>query len=361
MVTPVSIAGRLIGPGQPCWIIAEAGVNHNGDPALAAALVDAAAKAGADAVKFQTFQAATLATPTAAKAAYQSANLADDSLSQQAMLKALELSRDAHRPLQTRAAAQGIPFLSTPFAPDDAAFLVGLGVPALKVSSGDLTNLPFLAQLARYGLPLLLSTGMADLAEVAAAVATVRANGNPSLILLHCVSTYPADAADCNLRAMRTLQDTFHVPVGWSDHTIGWDVAVAAVALGACVVEKHLTLDRTMPGPDHAASLEPAELAALVLALRRTEAALGHGEKRPTPSEAAVAAVARKSLHWDQDLAAGASVSQGAVTILRPEAGLAPKWYDRLHGLRLARPVLAGSPVLPADFDPAGLPPELIQ
>ncbi len=356
MVTPVVIGGRRIGPGEPCWIIAEAGVNHNGDAGEAERLVTAAATAGADAVKFQTFQAETLATATAAKAEYQSAALGDDGLSQQAMLKRLELPRVAYLTLQEQAAKAGLTFLSTPFAPDDAAFLAELGLPALKIASGDVTNLPFLAQAARYGHPLLLSTGMATMAEVAEAVATVRANGNPPLILLHCVSNYPAEASDCNLHALRTLQETFGVPVGWSDHTAGWDIAAAAVALGACLIEKHLTMDTTQAGPDHQASLDPPAFAEMVRAVRRVEAARGDGVKRPRPSEAAVAAVARKSLHWAASLPAGAAVPAEAMTILRPETGLRPKWYDQVTGLVLARPVQAGSPVTADDFDPACLP-----
>jgi sialic acid synthase SpsE len=356
MVTPVVIGGRRIGPGEPCWIIAEAGVNHNGDAGEAERLVAAAAAAGADAVKFQTFQAETLATATAAKADYQSAALGDDGLSQQAMLRRLELPRAAYVQLKEQAAKSGLTFLSTPFAPDDAAFLAELGLPALKIASGDVTNLPFLAQIARYGHPLLLSTGMATLAEVAEAVATVRANGNPPLILFHCVSNYPAEAGDCNLLAMRTLQETFGVPVGWSDHTAGWDIAAAAVALGACLIEKHLTMDRSQSGPDHQASLDPPGFAEMVRAVRRVEAALGNGVKQPRPSEAPVAAVARKSLHWASSLPAGAIVAAEALTVLRPETGLRPKWYDRVTGLVLARPVQAGDPLSADDFHAAQRP-----
>lgn len=254
-LTTIEIAGRLVGEGQPCYIIAEAGVNHNGSEDMAFALVDAAVAASADAVKFQTFKAEKLVTRQARKAAYQQVQTGEGD--QFAMLKALELSDAAHRRLAAYCAEMGIEFLSTPFDEESADFLVGLGCRRLKIPSGELTNAPFLRYLAAKGLPLILSTGMADLREVAEAVALIsrtrEENGfaeplAEALTLLHCTSNYPTPLGDVNLRAMRTLADTFHLPVGYSDHTAGDFVAPIARALGAVVFEKHFTLDRALRG-----------------------------------------------------------------------------------------------------------------
>ena len=264
MVIPsITIGERQIGEGAPCFLIAEAGVNHNGDPEQARRLVDAAADAGSDAVKFQTFRSEHLASPQAPKADYQHRST-DAGESQLDMLRRLELPRSAYPVLQARCAERGILFLSSAFDEADADFLAQLGAPAIKIPSGELTNLPFLAHAARRGLPLIVSTGMAALREVEEAVAAIREAGGRGLVLLHCVSRYPAPAAHANLRAMRTLADAFGVPVGFSDHTPGIAVAVAAAALGAHVIEKHLTLDRSLPGPDHSSSLDPREFRALV-------------------------------------------------------------------------------------------------
>lgn len=341
-VSAVKIAAREVGPGHPCFVIAEAGVNHNGHLDLALKLVDAAADAGADAVKFQTFSAERLTTVRAAKAAYQVANTGSRG-SQFEMLKALELSPQAHATLLTRSRERGILFLSSAFDEESSNFLDDLGVAAFKVPSGELTNLPFLRHLARKGRPLVVSTGMATLGETAAAVDAVRAEGCKELVLLHCVSDYPADPADANLRAMASLREAFGAPTGFSDHTAGDVVTLAAVALGACLVEKHFTLDRTMPGPDHRASVEPAELAALVRRIRTVESALGSGVKMPAASESPVARVARKSLVASCFISAGVPLGPEMVALKRPGTGLAPEAIVGLLGKRAVREIPEGA------------------
>lgn len=333
-----------MGPGAPCYVIAEAGVNHNGDMGLARELVDVAAEIGADAVKFQSFSAKRLATATAPKAAYQKRTTGAGE-SQLEMLQRLELSEAGHRELLSHCEGRGVTFLSSPFDEPSADLLSGLGVPALKVPSGELTNLPFLRHAARTGLPLIVSTGMATLAEVEAAVDAVAEGGDPGLVLLHCVSNYPADPADVNLRAMDTLAAAFGVPVGYSDHTEGAAVSLAAVARGACVIEKHFTLDRSLPGPDHQASLEPDELAALVREIRTVERALGDGRKKPTAAEADTARVARKSLVAARDLAAGAVLASADLAVSRPGTGLAPAMREAVVGRTLRSALEAGDVV----------------
>jgi len=254
----IQIAGRTIGPNAPVFVIAEAGVNHNGDLDLARRLIDAAVEAGADAVKFQTFEADRVASAVAPKAAYQLATT-DRDQSQRDLLRTLELSPSHHRELQTYAERRGLIFLSTPFDLPSVALLTGLGVPAMKVPSGEITNRLLLDAIAATGLPVLLSTGMAYLDEVQEAIAVLHHGGISELVLLHCVTDYPADPADSNLAALQTLARAFGTPVGLSDHTIGIAVPLAAVALGACVIEKHFTLSRDLPGPDHRASLEPCQ------------------------------------------------------------------------------------------------------
>ena len=285
-----TLAGRPIGQGR-CFVIAEAGVNHNGEIGKALALVDVAAAAGADAVKFQTFSAARIAVADAPKARYQER---DQSPTQREMLRRLELDEPMHRQLIARAAERKIVFLSSPFDEISADLLEKLDIAAFKIPSGELTNTPFLRHVAAKRRPMIVSTGMANLDEVCDAVAAIGSESG-GLALLHCVSAYPAEPRDANLRAVAALENTFNVPVGWSDHMLGTEVALAAAALGAAVIEKHLTLDRALPGPDHAASTEPAEFAALVRSIRTIESALGSGEKRPTAAEAEIAAVARRA------------------------------------------------------------------
>ena len=330
--------GRLIGRGQPAFIIAEAGVNHNGDLELARQLVRAAAEAGADAVKFQTFVADRLVISHAPQADYQRRNTGITE-SQHAMLKRLELSEKAHRELQSLCSQLGVLFLSTPFDEQCADFLSDLGMIAFKIPSGELTNTPFLTHVARKGLPVILSTGMATVEEIGRAVETVRGEGNDNIVLLQCVSSYPSVPADTNLRAMGTLANLFQTPVGYSDHTDGIEIALAAAALGACVIEKHFTIDRGLPGPDHKASLEPSELAAMVAGIRKVESALGDGEKRPAASEASTAAVARKSLVAARALKAGEIFEASMAVARRPGTGLAPSLLGSLQGRPLARDV----------------------
>jgi N,N'-diacetyllegionaminate synthase len=346
-VTPVRLGSTVLGAGRP-FVIAEAGVNHDGDVAVAHRLIDAAADAGADAVKFQTFVPTALAAPSAPTAAYQRDRAGVDE--QAAMLERLRLPDDAWAALQTHAEERGIVFLSTPFDAVSAALLDGLDVPAFKVGSGELTNLPFLAELAAYGRPLLISTGMATMVEVAAAVDAVRAAGSAEIALLHCVSAYPAAVEDANLAAMASMREAFGVPTGWSDHTPGIELPVAATALGAAIIEKHLTLDRSRPGPDHAMSMESDPFAAMVRAIHGTAAALGDGVKTPTDAEAAIAAVARRSLHWARDLPAGSEVALADLVAIRPGTGLPPARGADIVGRRTSRAVRAGVAVAEADL-----------
>jgi len=347
---------REVGDGAPCFVIAEAGVNHNGDPELASQLIRAAATAGADAVKFQTFRAADLVTPGARKAAYQATNTgADDG--QLGMLKRLEFAPTVFRRLKAEAEALGLIFLSTPFEGASAQVLADLGVVGFKLGSGEVTNLPFLAQIAGYGRPMLLSTGMCDLDEVVAAVAVIRAHGDPPLALLHCVSTYPAPADQSNLRAMESLRLACGGPVGMSDHSLGWEVTLAAVALGATVIEKHLTIDRHLPGPDHAASIEPGELAEMMRQLRRVEAALGDGVKRMMPCEMDTRAVARKSLVAARDLPVGGILTAADLAVKRPGTGIAPGEIPAVLGARLRRAIACDEVLAWTDLDRSGAAP----
>lgn len=337
----MQIGDRTIGPGAPVFVIAEAGVNHNGDPALAEQLVHAAADAGADAVKFQTFRAAALVTSTAERASYQVRSTGDAS-SQFEMLRRLELPPETHWRLKRLAQDRGLVFLSTPFDPESLDFLVKeLRVSALKLGSGEVTNLPLLRRAGASGLPLILSTGMATATEVQTAVAAFRVAGGHNLALLQCVTNYPADPADANLRAMSTLAQISGGPVGYSDHCLGNAVAVAAVALGASIIEKHFTLDRTLPGPDHAASAMPAELAAMIREIRTVEAALGSGIKEPTTAERALMPVARKSLVAACDIPAGTALTREMITIKRPGTGISPAELEQVIGRRLRRGVSA--------------------
>lgn len=335
------------------FVIAEAGVNHNGSTERALALVDAAADAGADAVKFQTFRAEKLARRGAPKADYQTANGAEGE-DQLAMLKALELDDAAHRAVAARCVTRGIAFLSSPFDEDSLDFLArDIGVDRIKLGSGELTNGPLLLRAARSGLPLILSTGMATLGEVEAALALLAfgytapndaAPGRAAfaaawndpharrrlaerVTLLHCTTEYPSPPEDANLRGMDTLHAAFSLDVGFSDHTQGIMMPVAAVARGASVIEKHFTLDRALPGPDHKASLEPAELAAMVAAIRAVEMALGDGVKAPRPSECANIPVARRSLVAARAIAAGEVIRPDAVAAKRPGNGRSPMDY----------------------------------
>lgn len=319
------------------YVIAEAGVNHNGDLALAHRLVEVAAAAGADAVKFQTFTSATLASRDAPKAGYQVATTGA-AQTQYEMLRALELDHAAHHALLAQCRELGITFLSSAFDPASLAFLLTLPMPLLKIPSGEITNLPYLRQAGAAGRDLVLSTGMATLGEIEAAIEVLEASGTPRarITVLHCNTEYPTPMADVNLRAMNAIGTAFGVPVGYSDHTNGIEVALAAVALGARVIEKHFTLDRNLPGPDHRASLEPDELAAMVRAIRNIEAALGSAVKRPTASETGNRAVARKSIVAAVDIAAGEVFGPHNLAVKRPGTGISPMRWDDVVG-RVAR------------------------
>ncbi len=337
-----ALGERPVGPGASCLVIAEAGVNHNGDLHLAHRLIDAAAHAGADAVKFQTFSAERLVSPRAPKAAYQRRQTGEGG-NQLDMLKELELSADDFGVLQQHAHDRHILFLSTPFDEESADMLAGLDVPAFKLGSGEVTNLPLLRHVAAFGRPVILSTGMAYLGEVEVAVRALREGGCEDLALLHCVSNYPADPADANLLAMATLAAAFAVPVGYSDHTPGVAVALAAVAMGACIIEKHFTLDQSLPGPDHAASLEPGELQALVRGIRTVETAFGDGIKEPRPAERDTRQVARRSLFLRRAVRAGDFINAGDLVALRPADGISPADMDKVIGRPAARALAAGS------------------
>lgn len=319
-------------------VVAEAGVNHNGDLVLARRLIEAAADAGADLVKFQTFAADRLVTRQAAKAEYQiSAAGADET--QYQMLRRLELNRAGHELLIAHCRDQGIGFLSTAFDEASVDLLVDLGIDRFKIPSGELTNLPYLRHVARQGRPLILSTGMATLGEIEASLEVLVASGaaRDRITVLHCNTEYPTPMADVNLRAMITIHKAFGVAVGYSDHTSGIEVAVAAVALGATIIEKHLTLDRSLPGPDHKASLEPCEFKAMVTAIRNVELAIGDGIKRPTPSEAKNIPVARKSLVAALAIRAGEIYDARNVTVKRPGTGISPMRWDEVIGRRAPR------------------------
>lgn len=345
----IDIGGRLVGAGCPCYLIAEAGVNHNGDPDAALRLVDAAAAAGVDAVKFQTFAAERLATATAPKANYQ-LETTDRAESQLDMLRRLELSADAHRRVMAHCSARGVQFLSTPYDEESADFLDVLGVAAFKIGSGEIVNWPFLQHVARKGRPMIVSTGTTYLSEVDEAARTIADAGNDQLVLLHCVSRYPADPATANLRAMQTMAQAFPWPVGFSDHSLGIEVGLAAAALGARVIEKHFTLDRTLPGPDHKASLEPAELAELVKGIRKVESALGDGIKRPVPAEEEGRKLGHRGLVAVRDLPEGYIIERADLRALRTGTGISVKDILWVVGRRLARAVEAGRAIERADL-----------
>lgn len=317
-------------------IIAEAGVNHNGDIEKALELVRVAADSGADYVKFQTFYADKLVTRDARKAAYQQVNMGEKSGSTQyEMLKALELSREQHNTLIEEAKRCDIKFLSTAFDLDSLEYLKSLALGLYKIPSGEITNYPYLKKIASYGKPVILSTGMATREEIGAALDVLLGGGiaKDDVTVLHCNTEYPTPMCDVNLLAMHDIRDSFGIKVGYSDHTLGIEVAIAAVALGATVIEKHFTLDKTLPGPDHAASLEPCELRAMVSAIRNIEGAIsGDGLKMPTESEIPNIVVARKSLFYSRRLEAGHCLSGEDLVALRPGDGVSPMYYPAILG-----------------------------
>jgi N,N'-diacetyllegionaminate synthase len=314
-------------------IIAEAGVNHNGDLGVAKQLIDAAADAGADLVKFQTFSASRQVTRVAKKASYQTNNT-DPNESQHDMLHRLELTEAMHHELIDYCKTRNIGFFSTGFDIESIDLLLKLGQSKFKIPSGEITNLPYLRHIGQLRKSVIISSGMATLCDIEAAIEVLEQAGTPRahITILHCTTEYPTPMPEVNLRAMQTIQTAFGVAVGYSDHTQGIEVAIAAVALGATVIEKHFTLNRSMPGPDHKASLEPNELKAMVAAIRNLEMALGDGIKRLTPSEARNKPIARKSLVAKQAILAGDSFSVQNLTAKRPGTGLSPMRWDEVLG-----------------------------
>lgn len=315
------------------FIIAEAGVNHNGSLEMALQLIDVAVAAGADAVKFQTFKAEKIIAVSAPKAGYQKETTGSDE-SQLEMVKKLELDETAHIRLYQYCQDKGIQFLSTPFDLESIDLLNRLGLEIFKIPSGEITNLPYLRKLGALKKRLIMSTGMADLGEIEDALNVLIDSGTPlgNITVLHCNTEYPTQFEDVNLRAMKTIGHAFGVAVGYSDHTPGIEVAVAAVALGAAVLEKHFTLDRNLPGPDHKSSLEPDDLKAMVQAIRNIEKALGNGVKRPSPSEVKNKLIARKSLVATQPIKTGELFSADNITAKRPGTGISPMRWDEILG-----------------------------
>lgn len=314
------------------YIIAEVGVNHNGDINLAYKLCDAAKEAGVDAVKFQTWKTEKIVTKKALLAEYQEANIANKKASQYEMLKQLELSYDEFRKLKEHCDNIGIQFLSTPDTEEDTDFLLEIGMPLLKIGSGDVTNIPFLRIVGRKQKKVVLSTGMSTLADVENAYNALIESGAPEVALLHCTTNYPCPYEEVNLNAMRTLKEAFKCQVGYSDHTIGIEVPVAAVAMGAEIIEKHFTLDKNMEGPDHKASLEPQELKQMVTSIRNIEMALGDGIKRPNASEQKNAEVVLKRIIASKPIKKGEILSENNLSLLRSSEGMPAKYWDLVIG-----------------------------
>ena len=320
-------------------IIAEAGVNHNGDIDLAKKLIDSAAAAGVDYVKFQTFNAKKLVSKNAQKAKYQKNNTSGSSDSQLQMLQKLELSKEMHLELIAHCKTQNIKFLSTGFDLESIDFLHELNIDIFKVPSGEITNLPYLRKIGSLGKPIIISTGMADINEIKAALEVVINSGAQlkDVTILHCNTEYPTPMEDVNLNAMKTIKEVFGVNIGYSDHTLGIEVPIAAVAMGATVIEKHFTLDKTLEGPDHIASLEPMELKSMVMAIRNIEVALGHGRKEPSNSEKKNKIVARKSIIANTKIKKGDVFTEFNLTIKRPGSGISPMQWDKVVGQKASK------------------------
>ena len=317
------------------YIIAEAGVNHNGSLELAYKLVEAAKEAGADCVKFQTFRSEKMVSKYAQKADYQKENTGEGS--QEDMLRKLELSFDAFLKLKDYCDQVGIRFLSTPFDRESIEFLNTLDMPLWKIPSGEVTDYPYLVALAKTGKPVVMSTGMCDMADIQSAVSVLRENGSGDIVLLQCNTEYPTPYGDVNLSAMKTMRDAFGLKVGYSDHTKGIEIPIAAVALGATIIEKHFTLDRNMEGPDHKASLEPDELSVMVQAIRHIESAIGNGVKAPSDSEKKNMGIARKSIVALTKIRKGEVLSESNITTKRPGTGISPMRWNEVLGMRALR------------------------
>lgn len=316
------------------YIIAEAGVNHNGDINIACDLVAAAAEAGVDAVKFQTFKAEKLTTKSMTQAEYQRRNMGTETMSQYEMLKRLELSEEDHFLLRDLCRECGLDFLSTAFDLDSLAFLSGLSMPYLKVPSGEIVNIPYLRRVASYNQQTIVSTGMATLGEIETALSVMEDSGllRSKVTVLHCTSDYPAAIGDVNLRAMLSIGEAFNVAVGYSDHTTGIEVPIAAVALGAAIIEKHFTMNRNLPGPDHKASLEVPELKAMVQSIRNIESAMGDGIKRPSGGELKNRDIARKKIVAMRTIRRGEIFNEANLTVKRSDSGLSASMWDYVIG-----------------------------
>lgn len=322
---------------QHVFIIAEAGDNHNGKLELALQLVDKAVEAGADCVKFQTFVTENVVSKYAQKADYQKENTGKEDESQYEMIKQLELSFDQFRTIKKYCDDKGILFLSTPFDLDSIDFLEEIEIPFWKIPSGEITNLPYLVKIAKTHKDIILSTGMSTLEEVGQAITILRENGAGEITLLHCNTEYPTPFCDVNLRAMNTLKEMFGVEVGYSDHTLGVEVPVAAVAMGASVVEKHFTLDKNMDGPDHKASLEPEELKQMVKCIRNIEIAMGDASKQPSESEKKNISIARKSIVAKCNIKKGTILTEENLYIKRPGDGISPMRWNEVIGTKAVR------------------------
>ena len=340
----VRIGDRSVGEDAPVYIIAEAGSNHDRNLDQAKRLIDVAAAAGADAVKFQTFAADQIVAETTTRAKYLD-GLLPPGKTMSDLFRELELPRDWHGDLFRHATDVGLDFLSTPFDFEAVDLLDDLGVKAFKVASYELWHLPLIREIASRGKPIICSTGMANLADVQDAVDTVAATGNDQLILLHCVVNYPPPFADLNLRAIRTLREAFGVPVGYSDHSSGITAPIVATALGAAVIEKHFTLSRDLPGPDHRFAIEPDELIAMVRAIRDAKDALGTGIKRMAPAEADLYTTARRSLFAARDIPAGTVLGSEHVAILRPGTGIEVRDLEKVIGRTTRRPIARHEPL----------------
>ncbi len=344
------VGGKTVGASSRVFVIAEIGINHDGSAEQAMRLIDAAADCGADAVKFQTFRADRLMVRSTDRLAQQE----EGSESAFQMFRRLELSWEDHKRLKARADSRGVLFLSTPFDEESADFLDSLGVAAFKIASSDLTHLPLLRHLARKGKPLLLSTGMSHLDEVGEAVTTLRESGASDIVLLHCVSSYPASPDSLNLKAIQTLRERFDLPVGFSDHSEGIFFSLIAAALGARVIEKHFTLDRRAPGPDHKVSIEPKDLRELVSQLSQVDASLGNGCKRPASVEEQSRLLSRRSIVAAVDIPMHVTIQPSMLTCKRPAGGIDPRDVDRVTGAQARRHIAKDSILRWVDLQQAG-------
>jgi len=329
----VKIKDRLVGDEEPVFIVAEAGVNHNGDVDLGKRLIDVAKEAQTDAVKFQAFKAENVVTKYAEKARYQKETTGPDK-SQYNMIKRLELKDEEIRELYNYAEKNNVILLSSAFDKESVDLLSNLGVPAFKVPSGEITNFPLLRYIAEKKKPIILSTGMSTIGEIEEALEVIREQGVEDIVLLHCVTSYPAKIEDVNLRVIEALRRKFKLPVGFSDHTLGITIPIAVAALGAVLIEKHFTLDRTLPGPDHRASLEPDELKDMIKAIRNVEKALGDGIKKPTKDEERIKKVVRRSIVAKMEIPKGTVITEDMLDLKRPAVGIEPKYLNEIIGKR---------------------------